>query len=465
MRRRPLMEAWLDLVGQRWWNIRPTDAQILAVRQAPKLQTRFARTTILVARDGLARAMRSPLREHSAAISYNMILSVVPLLAILLSFFKFFGGLDILVESIILPKLFDLFNEQVAQVMAAYLRGFLGSLSSGELGAAAFLTLLLTVTTLMGAIEMAFNRVLEFESERPLVQRLLNYWLLLTLTPFVVVVSVSKSTELLGWVADLFPGAAVPEGFQNAAALRVVAAFAFECVGFTILYWVLPSRRVALRYAALGGLCAAIGFESLQWLNHAMTSRLFGDASLLALYGRVPIIAVVFFIWLRLVSVVLLLGMVVVVGAERCMGEGQGIGRSGPTAPHPLEGLHRMVRVFDALVRGFGSRPTGQNLQTLARESKDDETSVGHALQWLVDRGLAWESIDQGAGTPHLLRNWHPTLRALELHRLPQVFLSDAVGIKLASSSSVAIESDEAVQDFPAKIRQLISAAPPESFA
>lgn len=464
MKSRGLMACLGHLRAGRWWVVGPTPAELRAFQGQPPSLRRFAQGIVLVTRDVLSKVLYKGLRGHSAAITYNLILSIVPLLAIAFSFFKLFGGLDMLIENALLPKIFALFNPGVAEAMSGYLRGFVGNIQTTTLGATGFLTLLVTVTTLLGAIERSFNDIMEVPGERPLLQKLLTYWLLLTLTPFVVVVSVSKSTELLSTVKDYLPMAIAQAAWFEAKTLRVFMAVLIEAAGFTVLYLVLPMRRIHPGFAAIGGMAAALAFESLQLVNSYASERLLHEASVVSLYGNAPIIAVVLFVWLRLVALILLLGLIIAVSSARCLAKKTSAGqrRAHSSRIDPAQSAWTTSRIFSAVVQDFQNQSRGLSTTAVARKVGAEPSEVRETLEWLASKSVVvsfWGASPSGG--PGVKRRWQATSLGLEIFTSPERFVHDILGLKITATAPRPEPLD--ASEFPAKIRQIISAQTTES--
>lgn len=378
----------------------------------------YGRAAVLILRQTVFLFISRNLAGKSASITYHLILSLVPILGIAFTFFKAFGGLENLLEESIIPKITSYFDPAVSQAMGQYLQEFVSNMQTGTLGATALFTLLLTVISLMGAMETAFNEINETRHERSWLQRILNYWLLITLTPFVAVVSTVKSSEFLETFATYLPEglAAGQHGFW-----RFITAYLVEACGFAILYYVLPARRVTVRAAAVGGAFAALGFESLQWINGYATGRMIHEASLLQLYGSVPVIIVVLFIWMRLVAVVLLSGMAFASAVNRVIDLKQ-----SPTDRRkaPVQTLVAHVLGFAWVLQSFRDQRHGMTVQSLCRQLNIARPEGLAILAWLEQTGCTWSHKESGK------LFYSPTSKGLLLESDPEEFVRKVLRIE-----------------------------------
>jgi hypothetical protein len=78
----------------------------------------------------------------------------------------------------------------------------------------------------------------------------------------------------------------------------------------------IPNRKISAKALLTGSLVALLCFHGVAGINLFLTKRTFADSSMTNLYGSIPLLFVVFFIWLRLLWYVVLLGACVCLAAE-----------------------------------------------------------------------------------------------------------------------------------------------------
>ncbi len=408
-----VMDKWLNQIKKIGQAPSRRELEIFNEKKRP-----FSRGTLLVLREAISRAIAKDLGERSAGITYHLILSLVPILGIGFTFFKAFGGLENFIQESIIPKIASYFDASVSSAISGYLINIIEGMETGALGATALFTLLLTVVALMGAIEGAFNDILEVRQERSWVQRFLNYWLLITLTPFVAVVSTAKSTEFLTQFEQYLPESLLG---GHSGFFRFLTAYAVEIFGFALLYLVLPARRVSIRSALLGGAVAAFGFESLQFINSYATAKFIKEASLVQLYGSVPLVIVVLFVWMRLVSLVLLSGMVCTAAFNRIIDVKRGV---SDRRRAPVQTLHATISIFALTLQRFSEGRKGTTLVELNRGTGLNKTETQKILGWLEQIGLLW-SHKEGGKIRH-----SPTQKGVDLRSEPDEFVRLALRLQ-----------------------------------
>lgn len=192
---------------------------------------------------GLARA--------AGSLTFTTTLALVPLLAValaLLTAFPLFSELRSAIEKSVLVSWLP---GQYGAVILRYLNEFVGM--AGRLTIVGLAFLLVTAMMMVMTVDHVVNDIFQVRARRPLLQRLLVYWALLTLGPLVLGASLSASSYLLsvsqGWVRQ------VPEVIRTTVDYARVA---FSGLALAALYVVVPARKVLWRDALIGGASAAI---------------------------------------------------------------------------------------------------------------------------------------------------------------------------------------------------------------
>ena len=124
------------------------------------------------------------------------------------------------------------------------------------------------------------------------------YWAVLTLGPVLIGASLSMTSFAvgaslgllqLGYVADL---------------ILAVLPFVFTCAALTLLYGLVPNRRIELRHALMGGILAGIAFE---FAKRGFAIYLARFPTYTLIYGAFATIPI-FLVWLYMSWVVVLAG-------------------------------------------------------------------------------------------------------------------------------------------------------------
>jgi membrane protein len=167
------------------------------------------------------------------------------------------------------------------------------------LSAVGGIALVFTSVAMISTIERAFNQIWKVRRPRPLVQRVLVYWALVTLGPLAFGLSLTLTSQLFSATNGLM--SLVP--FLGAVFYTVVSV-ALTTGAYALLYSVVPNRDVDWRDAVWGGLVAAIAFEIAKRV-FAIFIRQFPTYAII--YGALAALPL-FLVWMYLSWMITLVG-------------------------------------------------------------------------------------------------------------------------------------------------------------
>jgi len=235
---------------------------------------------------------------RAAALTYTFLLSLVPLLSVSFVVVSAFPASKQLVsdmEGFIFKHLVATSGE----VVQTYIQGFVEKVSHLSVAGTAFL--FVTAVLMMFTVEQAFNIIWRVRRQRKFISALLMYWAMLTLSPLLIGVSLAASSYVVS--IPLIHGTVQSLGLSDGLLLNY-APFLLVMMCFTILYMAVPNCIVVTSHALLGGVVAAVLFESAKWgftlyISHFRTYTL--------LYGTLATIPI-FLIWVYISWLIILFG-------------------------------------------------------------------------------------------------------------------------------------------------------------
>ena len=223
----------------------------------------------------------------ASALSYTTIVSLVPLVAILLAIFSgfpFFSN----ARDRFLTALLDNFVPGVGEQAASWFQAV--ATNAAQTTAIGAGVLVVTAILMLLTIEDQLQVIWEISDARPWRQRVLAYWVVLTLGPMLIGI-----------------GFSVPGYFGGLPWLGVFDAgvsFWLETVAFTMLYGLIPNCRVSFRDSIAGALLAAISMEIVKFLFGVFIARFSSYGTVYGALAGIPI----FLLWMYIFWVVVLLG-------------------------------------------------------------------------------------------------------------------------------------------------------------
>ena len=230
----------------------------------------------------------------SAGLSYTSLLALVPLLAIALAILAAFPAFDLAREQL-REAAYAVFPPGSGVDVSEYYEEFLGNAS--RLTGPGVIGLALTAVLLLNNVDVVLSQIFREAQPRSATLRFLIYWAMLTLGPLLIGASLSLSSYVYALVQmELVGGLTGGAIFASRFVAVLLATF-----GFSVLYLVVPHRRVALRHALAGGLTAALLLELLKYSFGLYVANF---PTYEALYGALAALL----LWLYLAWTVVLLG-------------------------------------------------------------------------------------------------------------------------------------------------------------
>jgi membrane protein len=314
--------------------------------------------------------------QVAGSLTFTTVLSLVPLATVafaLFTAFPIFGSFQMSLQDFLAAHLMP---SQINSQIFKYLNQF-ASKAKGLTTVGMIILFVTSVMTMM-TVESAFNVIWRVRKSRPLAQRVLVYWAIITLGPILFGVSLSMSSYL-------FAQSVAFAGSHNllppiAEWALTSATLPFTVLAFTMLYVFLPNCRVEWRDAAIGGLIAAIAFE--------LTKRGFGYyvrsiPTYTAVYGAFAALPV-FLLWVYLCWMITLIGAMVA-SAVPAIRTGQ-FHRADFPGSDLLDALELLARLAEAREKGIPGY-TGLELATMLRCDMDTSMRLLRkldSLEWVA---------------------------------------------------------------------------------
>ncbi|MHB8120940.1 MAG: YhjD/YihY/BrkB family envelope integrity protein [Desulfuromonadaceae bacterium] len=237
---------------------------------------------------------------RAAALTYTTVLSLVPFLAIAFSVLKGLGAQNTLEP--ILHQFAGDSEETISRII-----DYVNNTNVKSLGAIGLVMLILTVISLMGNIEEAFNAVWGVRETRSIQRRFSDYLSVVIVGPVLLLAATSMTSTLqsqwmLQWlIQNTYLGDAILLLFQFLPYLSVSIAMIF-------LYIFIPNTRVRLASAVTGGVMAGTAWELAQWgYFHFQV----GVAKYNAIYGTLAAVPI-FLVWIYTSWLIVLFGLEIV---------------------------------------------------------------------------------------------------------------------------------------------------------
>lgn len=324
------------------------------------------------------RANEENLLQVASSLTFTTVLAIVPMLAVVLSLFTAFPVFQefrVALENFLATSLMP---PSVSDNIMEYLNQF--ARQASRLTAIGGGFLIVTSVLLIMTIDMAFNAIWHVTRQRPLSQRALVYWAVITLGPVVAGASLWATSfvasESLGLVKD------VPEWVSTVISYIPLV---LTGLGFAALFAIVPNKQVSWKDALAGGLVTAIALEIMKEGFAFYLTRFPTYTVIYGAFATLPI----FLLWIYLSWLAVLLGATLAASLPLVRLGRWEINR------HPGAAYVDAINTLLALRDSLGLPPGGLSSHALASKLQLHQDELNEVLDILNDMGLVTRSADQ----------------------------------------------------------------------
>jgi membrane protein len=238
----------------------------------------------------------------ASALTFYMLFSIVPILALLFAIAKGFGMQEKL-ETNLLER-FGQYRDVLTQAFD-YANKMLATTQGGVIAGVGVILLLYSVLKLLSSIEDNFNEIWQIKKGRTIIRKVTDYLAIMVFAPILIVASgavsvflkaqIDAGIEVVPWLGKI--------DFVGTFVLKLLSIFLMGGL-FTFIYMVLPNTRVHFRSAIIAGIISAVAFDLLQW---AYINFQVGVVRYNAIYGSFAALPL-FLIWMQYSWFVVLFG-------------------------------------------------------------------------------------------------------------------------------------------------------------
>ena len=258
-------------------------------RGARSFFRRFFRRFVTTVVQTYIQIRESDVSTLAGSLAFTTAVSIVPLLAVSLSVFTAFGGMDELLNKI-QPFLLNNFVDASGAELSRLIRRSIERVHTRTLGVTGALGLLIASTKLFYDMERAVHRVWGFASPRKIWRQFIIYWLLMFLGPLALAI-------ILGVLGskDLAVVGAIP---------RSAVVIGFETIALVSIYKFVPSTYVSWKSAVLSGVVAGLAVAITQSSYATIMKSIFSTNKIYGGLAGFPL----FLIWILILWWICLTG-------------------------------------------------------------------------------------------------------------------------------------------------------------
>lgn len=276
--------------GRRLWSYKEEELSPLF-----KVWVRFLKIIVITLRD----PFNKRIFNHAAALSFKLILSLIPLLAMIFAVAKGFGVQD-KIETILLERAVggEIANDLIPKIIE-----YVDNTNVAALGYIGLAFIIYTAISMLGQIESSFNHIWQIEKPRTLIRKFTDYLALLILGPLLLAITLGLSTTLS---SHAITQKLLEIGlFAGAMKLFLLSLpWLSSIMVLSLIYIIIPNTTVHLRSALFAGVVAGLTWQLTQI---SFISFQVGVAKYNAIYGTFASVPI-FMIWLFVSWIIVLSG-------------------------------------------------------------------------------------------------------------------------------------------------------------
>ena len=346
-------------------------------RQLETLLGELWRDTLNFPWRNTALTLRERFREDqlgvaASSLTFTTTISLVPLFTVALAIFSAFPMFARLQTTLQRWLIESLVPENIAKQGLSCPNQF--AAKAGQMGWAGALILLVTALALILTIDRKLNDIWRVRQPRPLTQRILVYWAVLTLGPLLLAASLAATSYAVSASSGMVS--------ERSGVLRLLLdslQFALMTGGMAALYRFVPNTHVRWSHALVGGLFVAGGIELAKGVLTWYLAKVPTYSVVYGTFATVPILLV----WFYVAWVIVLLGAVVAAYLPSLL---SGIARRGN---YPgwrfqlaLETLAQLHTLRETPQRGLSLQALAQTLRVDPLHLEEPVAAMV-ALDWL----------------------------------------------------------------------------------
>ena len=251
--------------------------------------------------------------QQAAALSYHTIFGIIPLAIVMLLIFQSFPAYSDIGEKV-KDLVYDGLNLTTIEITAAgseggeqaemlteYLDGIVGQFFAGvnkeSITLISVVIVIWAALALLSTIERAFNNIWHVGRGRTFLQRMINYWALLTLGPLLLGVGIYISAQYsaVGRIHQTILSNVAP----------ALLSYLVSTAAFFFLYFVLPNTKVQARAAIWGAAAAALVWSFAKWGFAQYVTEFIPYSKVYGVVGLVPLGV----LWIYITWLIVLFGL------------------------------------------------------------------------------------------------------------------------------------------------------------
>lgn len=249
--------------------------------------------------------------QQAAALSYHTIFGIVPLAIVILMIFQSFPAYTDVGDKVT-SFIYDQMNltkieypspdnpdemiKLTGQIDKVVNRFFTGT-SKGTITLFSVIIIIWAAIGLLSTIERSFNNIWRVSRHRGFLQRVINYWAILTLGPLLLGVGIYASAKA-ALIKDIHQTVLTVGG-------PAVLSYVISVAMFFLMYYILPNTKVNAKSALWGAAVAALVWQVAKWAFSMYVTGVIPYSKVYGVLGLIPLTV----LWIYVTWLITLFGL------------------------------------------------------------------------------------------------------------------------------------------------------------
>lgn len=249
---------------------------------------------------------------RASSLTFQSILSIVPLLAVMFGIAKGFG-IEKVLENILRREFHD--QQQIISYYIDFGYTLLTQAKGGLIAGIGVVALLVTVMRLLSNVENSLNTMWGVKLGRTLIRMASDYLAIILICPILITASSSITFFVTASLEELSTKQSSLQGFSPLLLHTIpLIPYVMSTLVFMIVYITMPNVRVRLSSSLLAGIFAGCCYQILQATYIGLQLKISNAGAIYGSFAAIPL----FMTWLYISWVIFLIGgEIVVIHQER----------------------------------------------------------------------------------------------------------------------------------------------------
>lgn len=330
-------------------------------------------------------------------LTYVMLLTIFPFLAIILGISKGFG-----LDEKILIKIKELISsdETMLNYIIDVTNNLIDNAKGGLLTGFGIIILLISVISMLNLLENTFNNIWNIKNERKIFTRIVSYIAIIFISPILILLFIASSSLIIDIISKTFNYISL-----NTIIFIKLLNIILNIIFITMLFIIIPNRRVRLKPAIISSIITTIGLTILYRAYYMLQASL---TQYNIIYGSIAFIPI-FLIWMKYFWTIILIGVQITYSIQT---SNEIVDNKIYISEYSKKRLS--IYIFKILSTNFLKNLKPYTLTSISQETNISKNILDEILSNLCELGYVNEVIDENLNEVYFQVNKNPSIVSIE---------------------------------------------------